>query len=99
LEISIFLSSANHVLLPDSLPGMFVAHLSLVVYSSLLQTRPSLRGSAFAAARLSSTLSRPIALKDRLGEIIPKEIENVFIYLSSLSGFLNPIAVGKSHSC
>jgi len=73
--------------------------LSWVVYSSLLQTRPSLRCPAFAAARLSSTSSKPVSLKDRLAEIIPKEIENVCINSHLRTGLHNSFDVGEGHSC
>ncbi len=65
--------------------------------SFYLQARPSLRRSAFASVRFSSTSSKPVSLKERLSEIIPKEIENVCssFFLSSNSFFSLPLCRSK----
>ncbi len=79
-------SSPNHHVLPRPLCSQIrmysVACIALLL-TAALQTRPTLLRSAFPAARLSSTASKPVTLKERLAELIPKEIENVssFVFL------------------
>ena len=76
-------SSPNHHVLPRPLCSQ-IRMCSVVCIVLLLiaafQTRPTLLRSAFPAARLSSTASKPVTLKERLAELIPKEIENVCLF-------------------